>query len=294
MKTSLDCMPCFVRQALEAARLVSAEPAVQECVVREAMRWAAETDLDLSPPVMGQRIHRRLRELTGNEDPYREAKGRLNRMASVLLASLESEMASSPDPLMASVRLAIGGNIIDMGAHGEVEEPAVRRCLLEALTQPLEGDPEGFRIAALKAKNILYLADNAGEIVFDRALIERLGPSRVTLAVRGKPVLNDATRADAEAAGLDRLVEVVDNGSDAPATILQDCSEGFRRRFREADLVIAKGQGNYESLNDETRPIFFLFKAKCRVIAERAGVPLGALVLTGPGTPKPRSREERA
>ncbi len=279
MKTPLDCMPCFVRQALEASRLYSPDPAVQERIVREVMDWAAQADLSLPPPVMGQRIHRRLRELTGVADPYRVAKDRLNRMATVLRSDLEPEIAAAKDPLLFRTRLAIAGNVIDMGAHGEIEESAVRQALREALTQPLEGDPEGYRRAVDLARDILYLADNAGEIVFDRLLIEHLGPSRVTVAVRGGPVLNDAVMEDALAVGLDRIVPVIANGSDAPATLLSDCNASFREAYAAADLVLAKGQGNYESLNDETRRMFFLFKAKCPVIAERAGVSPGALVL---------------
>jgi uncharacterized protein with ATP-grasp and redox domains len=286
MKTLLDCMPCFVRQALEAARMMSDDPSLQEGIVREVLQWAGSMDLGITPPAMGQRIHRRLREITGVADPYRAAKERLNRMALDLSSGLRAEVDSSPDPLMAAVRLAIAGNVIDMGAHGEVAEPEVRRCLHGALTEPLHGDPEGFRRATAGAKDILYVADNAGEIVFDRLLIERLGPDRVTVAVRGGPVLNDATINDARAVGLDQIVEVIDNGSDAPATILEDCSEGFRRRYEAADLVLAKGQGNYETLNDEPKCIFFLFKAKCPVIAAYVGLPVGSLVLAAPRTCK--------
>jgi hypothetical protein len=105
--------------------------------------------------------------------------------------------------------------------------------------------------------------------------VERLPAGRVTVAVRGAPVLNDATRADAEAAGLPDIVEVVDNGSDAPGTLLDDCSADFQRRFREADLIIAKGQGNFETLSETDAHIYFLFKAKCPVIAAHAGLPVG-------------------
>ena len=129
------------------------------------------------------------------------------------------------------------------------------------------------------AARVLYLADNAGEIACDRLLIERLGPARITLAVKGSPVLNDATRVDAEAVGLAAIVEVVDNGSDAPGTILADCSEAFRRRFAEADLILAKGQGNYETLSNAAADIFFILKAKCPVIARDLGCRVGSLIL---------------
>jgi uncharacterized protein with ATP-grasp and redox domains len=143
------------------------------------------------------------------------------------------------------------------------------------------GDLEAFRQAVAEATDILYLADNAGEIACDRLLIQQLLSVRVTLAVRGGAVVNDATLADAEAVGLHELVEVIDNGSDAPGTLLSDCSEDFRKRFAKADLIIAKGQGNFETLSDTGGNIFFLFKVKCPVIAAHVGLPLGTHVLTG-------------
>jgi len=284
VKTSLDCMPCLLRQALDAARLVSADAAVHEGIVREVLRLAADMDLESPPPVLAQLMHRRLREIVGVDDPYREAKERLNRMALAILPDLQAEIASAEDPLETAIRLAISGNVIDMGVNGRITEQDVRRSVRKAITEPFSGGMEGFRRSAKEAGSILYLADNAGEVVFDRLLIERISPEKVTVAVRGAPVINDATLADAEAAGLADIVEVIDNGSDAPGTILPDCSGEFRRRFDSADLIIAKGQGNFETLGDEWgRDIFFLFQAKCPVIAARVGLPVGTNVLAGPG-----------
>ncbi|MDD3250836.1 MAG: ARMT1-like domain-containing protein, partial [Smithellaceae bacterium] len=144
--------------------------------------------------------------------------------------------------------------------------------------QPIFGDLEAFKKSVARAKQILYLADNAGEIFFDRLLIEQLGSAKITLAVRGKPVINDATREDALASGMDEIALVIDNGSDAPGTILEDCSAEFRAHFDKADMIIAKGQGNYESLANEDRPIFFLFRTKCSVISRRSGYSIGTYV----------------
>ena len=282
MKTYLDCIPCFVRQALEAARMVSADAAIHERVLREVLRWSSEMDMSQPPPAMGQRIHRLIRALTGVDDPYRPARERQNRMALLLLSEMREEIAAAADSFAMAVRLAIAGNVIDMGVNGQVNEADVRASLRQALDEPFSGDLEGFRRSVAEAGSILYLADNAGEIVFDRLLIEQMGPARVTLAVRGGPVINDATRADARAAGLPGSLEIVDNGSDAPGTLLPDCSDEFRRCFAAADMVVAKGQGNYETLSRERRGIHFLFKAKCPMIAEHAGVALGAHVLLSP------------
>ncbi|MFW6132444.1 MAG: damage-control phosphatase ARMT1 family protein [Planctomycetota bacterium] len=275
MHASLDCIPCFVRQALEAARFVTDDTSVHERVVRDVLRTAAGMDLAQSPPVVGQRIHRDLRRLTGSVDPYRPAKDRFNRMALAVLPGCRRRIDEADDPLRTALRLAIAANVIDLGVDGSVSERGARRALDAALHEPFRGDVEGFRQTVEPVDDILYLADNAGEIVLDRLLIEQLRPERVTVAVRGAPVLNDATRDDAAAAGLDEIVEVIDNGSDAPGTILSDCNAAFRRRFAEADLVIAKGQGNYETLSDAARDVYFLFKVKCPVIASHAGLPVG-------------------
>jgi uncharacterized protein with ATP-grasp and redox domains len=260
--------------------MASMDPAVHERMVREVLLWAGEMNLEEPPVRLGTRVRRRLRELTGVADPYRAAKDHQNQMAQNLLSELRTEMEDAPDPLAMAVRLAIAGNVIDMGVNGNITEADVRRSIQHALAEPFFGEWEGFCQAAAMARSILYLADNAGEIVFDRLLIEQLSPARITLAVRGAPVLNDATLVDARAVGLDQIVEIIDNGSDVAGTMLNECSRSFLERFAEADMIIAKGQGNFETLSEEPRNIFFLFKAKCSVIAAHAGVPIGTNVLT--------------
>lgn len=278
MKTYLDCIPCFIRQGLDAARIVTDDPAVHERILRDLLRQAAELDFSQSPPVTGQKIHRRIRELTGITDPYRKIKVRFNRIALEMLPELKAGIETSNDPFFKALRFAIAGNVIDLGVNGDIAECEIRDAIRNTLKEPFWGDIEDLHSACNHARHILYLADNAGEIVFDRLLIDRLLPTPVTLAVRGSPVLNDATRDDAAAAGFSALVEVIDNGSDAPGTILADCSEEFRRRFADADLIIAKGQGNFETLSDEDANIFFLFKAKCPVIADHVDLPVGTHV----------------
>ncbi|MCP9787226.1 damage-control phosphatase ARMT1 family protein [Cyanobium sp. N5-Cardenillas] len=279
MNTSLDCIPCLLRQSLEAARLVTSDASIHERLLRDALHWAEGMDLTASPPAMAQCLHRRLREMTGVVDPYRESKAWQNRVAMDMVPALEAEVEACEDPLLMAARLAIAGNAIDMGSNGRLTEQDVRQALERALKDPFHGDVEQFRAAVSEAETILYLADNAGEIAIDRLLINQLLPRTITLVVRGFPVLNDATRVDAERVGLDRMVEVIDNGSDAPGTILSDCSQDLRERFAAADLIIAKGQGNYESLSDESGQLFFLFKAKCPVIAELVGQPIGTQML---------------
>jgi len=145
---------------------------------------------------------------------------------------------------------------------------------------PLTGDAGALAAAVEAAGNILYLGDNTGEIVLDRLPVEELPRERVTFAVRGGPIINDATREDALSTGMTDLVPVIDNGSDVPGTDLEQCSREFQEAFEAADLVIAKGQGNYETLSDNRQSIFFLLKAKCAVIAENIGCRVGDAVIT--------------
>jgi damage-control phosphatase, subfamily I len=260
--------------------MVSTDISVHERVIRDVLCWAGAMDLNQTPPAMAQRIHRRLREITGINDPYQWAKERLNNLALELIPALRAKIESANDPLMMAARVAIVGNVMDLGVNGNLTETEVRRAVNLALTGPFFGELDGFRRAIREAYSVLYLTDNADEIAFDRLLLEQIWSKRLTVAVRGAPVINDATIIDAQAVGLDKIVEVIDNGSDAPGTILNDCHPEFRQRFAEADLIIAKGQGNFETLSNEPGNIFFLFKVKCSVIASQIKQPVGTQVLT--------------
>jgi len=282
MKAYLDCVPCFVRQGLELVRTTTNDESRQEEALREMLLAISRIDLSQSPPRMGQILHRVARTLLDNEDPYRQIKNRSNALALKLYPELKSITANSSDPFATTVGLSIAGNIIDSAVKSSLSEADVRQSIQESLDRPVRGDLERFRRAVSEAADILYLADNAGEIVFDRLLIELLPYEKVTVVVRGRPIINDATLVDAETAGLTALVEVIDNGSDAPGTILEDCSSAFQERFRQADLVIAKGQGNYETLSEIDKTIFFLLKVKCRVIAARTGYRIGDPALVSP------------
>lgn len=279
MMTSLDCVPCFVRQALEAARVVSDNPVIHEQILREVLHMIACADLKQPPPVLAQRMHQRLRELTASPDPYRAAKERFNGLALDLLPELAARIKKAADPFELAVRLAAAGSIIDLAAKTGLADGDLKLELELALSDPIAGDLDSFRAAIRTAARILYLTDNAGEIVFDRLLIEQFPTRRVTVAVRGAPVINDATRMDARSAGLDQVAEVIDNGSDAPGTVLEDCSPEFRARFEHADVIVAKGQGNFETLSDTEANILFLLKIKCPVVAAQTSIELGTQAL---------------
>jgi len=279
MKTFFDCIPCLIRQALASVRLVTPDERVHEQVLREVLQAASRMDLNQPPAAMSQAVHRRIRELCRNGDPYRLSKVRFNRLALDLLPAFRHRLEEAPDPWDAAVRLAIAGNVMDLAVKGGLSESQIQDSIDQSLNESLEGNTAEFAASVREARRILYLTDNAGEIVFDRLLIEQMPREKVTVAVRGSPVINDATLEDAEQAGLTRLVQVIDNGSDAPGTLVRDCSEAFQRHFADADLIIAKGQGNYETLRESCKPIYFLLRVKCPVIARDTGCPLGRMVL---------------
>lgn len=289
MKTFFDCIPCLIRQAIDSLRLAGADEPTHEHVLREVLEAAARMDFGQPPAAMAQRVHRRIRELTGKPDPYLDAKARLNATALKLYPAFQQRLRLAPKPMELAVRLAIAANMMDLGVKTSLDDSQVCSALADSVAEPLQGDVDEFCRHAAEADRILYLTDNAGEIVFDRLLIEQMAVEKVTLAVKGGPVLNDATREDAEATGLADLVEVIDNGSDAPGTILDDCSPSFREHFDRADLIIAKGQGNYETLSESPRPIYFLLRVKCPIIARDLKCPIGTMVIrrSQPGTAVP-------
>jgi len=276
MKTYLDCYPCFLRQALDAARLAGANETQQGVILGRVLDLLRQLELSSTPPEIGHRVHRIVRQEAGDGDPYRVAKEASTRQALALYPRLKSLLAQADDPLGVAVRLSIAGNIIDLGPAQEYD---LWGTVERILVQPFAVDDSALLWEALsEVKQVLYLADNAGETIFDRVLIETLDVS-VFYAVKGGPILNDATREDALAAGVDQVATIVSTGSDAPGTILDHCSEEFRRLYDDAELVIAKGQANYETLSEAGSKVFLLLQTKCPVIARDVGVPVRSIVL---------------
>lgn len=231
---------------------------------------------DATPPEIGREIYRIISEKTGVSDPYRGIKERCTKQALAIYPEMKKLLESSQDRLMTALRVAVAGNIIDFGAQAAFD---LKKDITKILSQDFAIDhSREFRQTLQNARRILYLADNAGETVFDRILIEEMRKP-VIYVVRERPVINDALRKDALNARIDQVAEIVSSGTDAPGTILPLCSEKFLEIFGSADLIISKGQGNYEGLSEERGPIFFLLKAKCQVIAEDIGVKEGDIIL---------------
>ena len=280
MKTSLECIPCFVRQAVDAGHLAQLNEIQHEHMIRRILQEISLMRLCDPPPAIGAKIHALIRELSDKGDPYSMVKDCSNTFALMLFPELKTEVQSSADPFVTALRFALAGNVIDFGAASSVEDKTIQQTLQNAREASLPAHViETLKRAVDDAESILYIGDNAGEIVFDRLLLEQLPVGRVTFAVRGNPVINDVTIADAHRAGLEHIVKIIESGSDAPGILLDECSTTFRNLFHAADLIIAKGQGNYESLSNVDANITFLLMAKCPVIARDIGCNVGSFVI---------------
>ncbi len=274
-----------MNQALNAAQLAGMDDARQIEIIRKVAGVLQEIDPAYSPPEAALEVHRAVQTVTGNPDPYREAKQRSTEQALAIYPELVEMVNKAGDPDDMALRLSIAGNIIDLARDLDYD---LWESIERAVKQPFAiDDREAFWEALDQAKTILHLGDNAGETVFDRLFIETLD-RKVIYAVRGAPAMNDVTWKDAQAAGLDTVATLVSNGLDAAGTVLHKCSEPFQNLYAEADMVIAKGQGNFESLTHEGPKIFFLFQVKCPAVIDRLGVPKGSIIVKqGDGSGRP-------
>jgi len=284
MKTYFECFPCFFRQALEIGRLLKLKDSQQKEFINEVAALIPEFSIESTPPEMARQIYQVITKKYGAIDPYQEIKVRSNRRALELYPAMQEILDGAQDRLLTAVEIAIAGNIIDYGVKNSLDiEHEIEKLLREGFTGADRRifDYGHFEADLKAAGKILYIGDNAGEIVFDKLLVNEIVEmdKKIIFGVRGKPIINDAVMEDARACGLDLLVPVISSGLDAPGTILPLCSSEFQDAFRRADLIISKGQGNFETLSDEPGNIYFLFKAKCPVVADKVGAHLGDIVL---------------
>jgi hypothetical protein len=278
MKTYLECIPCFVNQAFKTANIATNDQNKVKAVLDSVGDMIKSIPMENTPPETGNHIYQKIREITLNHDPYKEIKKAHIQEAKFLYPKLKNLIKESNDPLLTAIRIAIAGNVIDMGVDKDFN-------IINDIQKILKQDfaifnYDDFKKHLQRAETILYLGDNAGESVFDRLLIEEINKPMV-FVVREVPVINDCVVEDAIASGLNKVSKIISSGSTAPATILNLCNEEFLERFERADLIISKGQGNYEGLSEVNRSVFFMLKAKCRVIARNLGVNEDDIVLKG-------------
>jgi uncharacterized protein with ATP-grasp and redox domains len=257
--------------------MTSTDEGARALIVKKTIKKLATLDFSLPPPLMAKEINSYAKEISGNDDPYRSVKDESTSVALKLYPFLKTEVEKSEKPFECAVRLAIAGNIIDFGANHHFKLESIHQVISEALLSPIDlSAVKKLEEAVSTSSRILYIADNAGEFVFDRLLLGKI-PGKITVAVRGFPILNDVTRREAAMSELDTKIKIIDTGDSVPGVFIETSSEEFKKNFFDADLIIAKGQGNYETLDETKQAIFFLLKAKCAVIAEKLGAEQGSL-----------------
>lgn len=277
MKTNTGCIPCFLRQAYETLERTDKDDNKKREILKEVSSRLFELPFDKSPPWIAKEIYSIINRMANTNDPFKKEKKHSNKLALNLYPELEQRVKQSEDKLLEAIRLATIGNIIDLGAKSSFD---IEKELKEDENQEFAiFDYDKFKEKLKQTDEILYLGDNAGEIVFDKLLIKQLNKP-VIFAVRDKPAINDATIEDAKICGLDKVSRVISSGSDAPGTVLDLCNEEFLKLYNSASLIISKGQGNFEELSDEDKPIFFLFKAKCQAVADELNCEVGDMILS--------------
>ncbi|MFW6162875.1 MAG: damage-control phosphatase ARMT1 family protein [Planctomycetota bacterium] len=278
MQASADCIPCVLRQALSAARRVTDDPWLQRKLLFAVMEKLPALNFDRSPAEVSYDTLRFAAKYLGVADPFQGDKTLHNEKMAAIENDMREAVRAADDPLRQALLFALAGNIIDLGILDPQDIEA--RLFRDARTlEPAIDDYEALRAALRGARSVLYLLDNAGEVVCDKLVIEQLGVHDITCVVRRSPIINDVTRKDVQAVGLERLAKIVDIGADALGVPLNLCSAEFRETFAGADVVLAKGQANFETLDEAPRPVFHVLRAKCAHMADHLDVPPGAAVI---------------
>ncbi len=282
MKLNLDCIPCFQKQALQAVRFISDDEKLHEKVLRAVTTELLKSNWNSTPPQLAHKVHSIVKQVTKENDPYKSVKNESNDLVLQLYPELKNTVRNSENPLRTAVRLAIAGNIIDFGV---VQEFNLEQTIEEVLKKDFAIDDYHLLEEKLEtAKTLLFFVDNAGEIGLDKLLVETFLEQKqfktIDFVVKGGPIINDATIEDAQYVGLDLLRNsnflVISNGE--PQTGPERSSQTVKQWINSHDLVISKGQGNYEGLS-EHNGLFFMLMAKCPIIASDLGVTVGDIIL---------------
>ncbi len=279
MRVGINCMKCLLDRQY---RRVSAEndPEKAALYMKDVCNIIGTADPEWPSPVLTPMFNDAFDKYFGHSDRFAEIKLRSNEYLLERIDSIRERIETSDDPLLLALKLARVGNYIDFGALGNtVAMEKLDELLASAADEQMDMTEYHQMLTELSNANaLLYLADNAGELVLDKLLIEQLIKSfpklNITLAVRGYPILNDATTEDAGQVGIDKLVEVIDNGSHIAGTYIPDISDKMHDRLNSADVILAKGQGNFETLSGCGLNVYYAFLCKCQLFCGIFNVPM--------------------
>ncbi|AGB04758.1 hypothetical protein AciM339_0883 [Aciduliprofundum sp. MAR08-339] len=280
MRPQPECLACIFRRAVFEANLVDSEKAMP--LVKSLLNLLCEEFDENKPSIkVWTKVHKRVNEVLGTDDPYGDLKKRANEIAMQLFPRALEYYENSEDKLRAAELLAIIGNVLDFGVG--INSPEEFEDVFNRLIEEGIGYDNTDELRKYLKGHVVYITDNCGEIVFDKILIREIRKyvDKITLLVRGKPILSDATREDAITVGLDKEVdEIRDTGMFAVGVDMDRASDELKNLLYSADLIIAKGMGNYEALSEsDLKPIAYLLRTKCEPVARDIGVPKGTNVV---------------
>ncbi len=283
MRISPKCPSCLLNRVYLEAKLSTDDLGKIDRAVEEALKIIVEEYPKKGiNAIIATRIHRRVYEVLEDEDPYRKLKDRANEITIEYLPEIKMLIEKSEDRFKAAAKAAIIANTFDYGVMGhEVSDSRFFDFLKEKFSEKLKIDDLDQIKERCKGRKVVYLTDNCGEIVVDRLFMEEIKKlcERLTVVVRGRPIISDATYEDAIFAGINQVAdEILTNGKGAIGIIESELPEETRKRIYEADIIIAKGMANYECLSESNLPITFLLTAKCEPVASSLGVEVGDMV----------------
>ncbi|MGM0381227.1 MAG: damage-control phosphatase ARMT1 family protein [bacterium] len=280
MEPTVDCIPCFINQVLDMQDSLALENDTRDEIVDCALDESRKIMQGQPTPLAMRNVMEKINYLSGCQDPYLEFKKESTRAALEILPRLREIVEESADPFARAVEFSVAGNAIDLAVMDKGDLEGIVQKLKELEKSEFAIDHTAQLADELAdAGSILIIGDNAGEIVFDRLIIEQLELPEIYYGVRGFPILNDATEAEARAAGIDEQARLINTGQRVPGVVLAEADDEFREVFNRADVVIAKGQGSFETLVDIPRPVYHLFKVKCAVVAEQVGSEVGKFMV---------------
>jgi len=275
MKLHDKCLPCVINQVIKVANITGITK--KEELLREVFTYLSKMNFDETTPEIIGEIFDMIKRHTKNPDPYKETRNYYNTLFMELLPEFERKIDQAENSFMLAVRYAIVGNIIDFNPIHNTLLEDIYDCFdnMEQLELAID-DSSALMKDISNAGTLLYLGDNCGEICMDKIFLKKikeLNPNvKLFFGVRGKPVVNDSISDDAYSVGIDEYAEIIDNGDGSLGTVLNRTSPAFKEVYNKADVVIAKGQANYECLSEEDKNIYFLLMTKCDVIAKDIGV----------------------
>ncbi len=281
MKIKEECIGCIAAQSRRVCEAIHADEGLGVRITDYVDMALLNADFSLSPPMLAMPLYEAMAQIAGKNDLYDRQKEHATEQACHYLPFLQSVIDTSPDPLIALLKTAVVGNVIDLAAEVCFD---LHEAILSVFDTPFaQDDTASLRHALAHARTLFYIGDNAGEHIFDKLAIETLAKLyphlHITYVVRGNPIINDVTMKEALESGMDQVCEVLDSGVPTPGFTYELALPEAQQRFDTADLVIAKGMGNYECLTPLRRKrVCFLLKVKCSVVAQALGKTIGDIV----------------